>query len=51
MCKYTNVHARGKESEDFVMQKGTTSAQAPQKELIKMDECGTIALSGDELKF
>src|SRR6266571_3795752 len=32
MCQYTNVHARGKESEDFVMQKGTTSAQAPQKD-------------------
>jgi len=32
MCQYTNVHHMGKESEDFVMQKGTTSAQAPQKD-------------------
>jgi len=32
MCQYTNIHHMGKESEDFVMQKGTTSAQAPQKD-------------------
>jgi len=26
MCQYTHIHHMGKESEDFVMQKGTTSA-------------------------
>ncbi len=32
MCQYTNIHPTGEESEGFVMQEGTTSAPAPQKE-------------------